>query len=67
MGPSRLTLPLGEHPSFSRQEPSGQEFADTIDKPGSSRFSEYALVILSRNSLIRALGNMHIMERKTLE
>ncbi|KAF8136604.1 hypothetical protein EV363DRAFT_1320020 [Boletus edulis] len=38
VGPLRLTLPPGEHPTFSRQEPSGQGY--TIDRPGSSRFAQ---------------------------
>ncbi|KAG8217737.1 hypothetical protein J3R82DRAFT_5896 [Butyriboletus roseoflavus] len=67
VGPLRLTLPPGEHPSFSRQELSGQEFADTVDKPGSSRFAEYALAARLRNSLIRFLDNMHIIERTALD
>ncbi|KAN0077069.1 hypothetical protein V8E55_010924 [Tylopilus felleus] len=38
LGPLRLTLPPGEHPTFSRQEPSGHAY--TAEKPGSSRFAE---------------------------
>jgi hypothetical protein len=67
VGPLRLTLPPGERPGFSRQEPSGQEFPNMIDRPGSSQFAEYALVILLCISLIRSLGNMRIMERTALE
>ncbi|KAI9571319.1 hypothetical protein HD554DRAFT_168755 [Boletus coccyginus] len=40
VGPLRLTLPPGEYLSFSRQEPSEPEFANTVDRPGSSRFAE---------------------------
>ncbi|KAF8559798.1 hypothetical protein OG21DRAFT_1493077 [Imleria badia] len=38
LGPFRLTLPPGEHPTFSRQDSSAQEY--TADRPGSSRFAE---------------------------
>ncbi|KAH0827155.1 hypothetical protein J3R83DRAFT_4846 [Lanmaoa asiatica] len=53
VGPLRLTLPRGEHPTFSRQEPSGQEFANTVDIPGSSRFAEQYAYHGEDNSRVR--------------
>ncbi|KAH7912235.1 hypothetical protein BJ138DRAFT_1084052 [Hygrophoropsis aurantiaca] len=79
VAPSRLTLPLGEHPNFTRQDrdqppaaPTNQQPAEA--RPGSSRFKQFvhslSLVIviklkcqISENSLTLA---MNLLEFKPL-
>ncbi|KAF8844493.1 hypothetical protein BDN67DRAFT_894559 [Paxillus ammoniavirescens] len=65
VGPLRLTRPQGEHPSFIRQE--APERANATDRPGSSRFAEYAPGNFVLIFLTNYLDNTHITGKITLE